>query len=99
VDFGVVDPKALSTKQVSVTVTNTGQTSAQIRVRGAPRWLLIKPQTFRLMPGAKQVVKLIGRVDKVRGRRQKVTLTFAVDGGPDQEIDIRLEVKRQGLFG
>jgi serine/threonine protein kinase len=99
IDFGVVDPKALSTQQVSVTVTNTSQTSAQIRVQGAPRWLLIKPHTFRLVPGAKQEVKLIGRVDKVRGRRQKVTLTFAVDGGPDQEITVRLEVKRQGLFG
>ena len=99
VDFGMVDPKALSTQQVSVTVTNTGRTPAQIRVQGAPRWLLIKPQTFRLVAGAKQAVNLIGRVDKVRGRRQKVTLTFAVDGGQDQELGVQLELKRQRLFG
>ena len=99
VDFGMIDPKALSTQQVSVTVTNTGRTPAQIRVQGAPRWLLIKPQTFRLVAGAKQAVNLIGRVDKVRGRRQKVTLTFAVDGGQDQELGVQLELKRQRLFG
>jgi hypothetical protein len=99
VDLGVVDPKALSTQQARVTVTNISQTSAQVRVQGAPRWLLIKPETFRLVPGAKQVIKLLGRVDKVRARRHKVTLTFAVDGGQDQEVEVLLEVKRRGLFG
>ena len=99
VDFGVVDPKALSTATERVDVTNRGGTTAQVRVQGAPRWLLVKPETFKLVAGAKQVVKLVGRVDKVRGREQKVTLTFAVDGGQDQAVEVRLEVKRRGLFG
>ena len=99
VDFGNVDPEALSTQQVAVTVTNVGRMSAQVRVQGAPKWLLIKPETFKLVPGARQVVTLVGRVDKVRGRKQKINLTFALDGGQDAEVEVRLEVKRRGLFG
>lgn len=99
VDFGQVDGKALNTASKEVTVTNLSRTTAQVRVQGAPRWLLVKPETFRLVAGARQVVKLVGRVDKVRGRQQKVRLTFAVDGGPDQAVEVRLKVKRRGLFG
>jgi hypothetical protein len=51
------------------------------------------------VPGARQQVELVGRVDKVRGRRQHVTLTFALDGGQSQGVDVLLEVKRRGLFG
>jgi serine/threonine protein kinase len=99
VDFGTVDARALNTPGEPVTVTNLGKATAQIRVQGAPRWLLVKPETFRLVAGAKQVVKLTGRVDKVRNRKEQVRLIFAVDGGQDQEIEVRLEVKRRGLFG
>lgn len=104
VDFGQVDGKALNTASKEVTVTNLSRTTAQVRVQGAPRWLLVKPETFRLVAGARQEVKLVGRVDKVRarqrrGRQQKVMLTFAVDGGRDQAVEVRLAVKRRGLFG
>jgi hypothetical protein len=99
VDFGVVDRNALSTPRVSLTVTNVTRTTAQVRVQDAPRWLLVKPQTFKLVPGARQVVKLVGRVDKVRGRKQKVRLTLAVDGGQDQTVEVRMVVGRRGLFG
>ncbi len=99
VDLGVVDSGALNTPRVSLTVTNTSKTTAQVRVQGAPRWLLIKPEAFRLVPGASQVVKLVGRVDKVRGRKQKVRLAFALDGGPDEEVEVLLEIRRRGLFG
>jgi tRNA A-37 threonylcarbamoyl transferase component Bud32 len=99
VDFGTVDRKGLSTSTKRVDVINRGGATAQVRVRGAPRWLLIKPATFRLVANARQAVKLVGRVDKVRGRKQKVMLTFAVDGGQDQTVEVRLEVKRRGLFG
>jgi serine/threonine protein kinase len=99
VDLGTVEPKALGTPRVSVTVANVSQTTAQVRVQGAPRWLLVKPETFRLVGGARQVVRLVGRVDKLRGRKHKVTLTFAVDGGQDWQVEVRLEIKRRGLFG
>jgi serine/threonine protein kinase len=99
VDLGVVDRRALSTPRAAVTVTNVSQTAAQVRVQGAPRWLLVKPGVFRLVPGAKQQVELVGRVDKVRGRREQVTLTFSLDGGSNQEVQVLLEVKRRGLFG
>jgi serine/threonine protein kinase len=99
VDFGTVSGDDLSTAHERVTVTNVSQTPAQVRVQGAPRWLLIKPTTFRLVPGARQIVKLVGRVDKVRGRKQEVALTFALDGGMNQEVQVLLEVKRKGLFG
>jgi hypothetical protein len=99
VDLGTVDRKTLSTPRVSVTVTNISQTTAQVRVRGAPRWLLVKPGTFRLVPGARQVVNFVGRVDKIRGRKQRERLTFAVDGGRDQEIEVSVQVKGGGLFG
>jgi hypothetical protein len=81
-----------------VTVTNVSQAMARCRVLGAPAWLLVKPETFRLQPGAHQDVELVGRVDKVRGRRQEVPLTIALDGGPDQRLEVRLRVKG-GLFG
>jgi len=99
IDFGSVPARALSTATEHVTVTNRSQAVAQVRVQGAPRWLLIKPESFRLAVGAKQVVRLVGRVDKVRGRKHKVTLTFALAGGPNQEVQVLLQVKRRGLFG
>ena len=99
VDLGTVDRKALSTSRVSVLVTNLSHSTVEVRVQGAPRWLLVKPQTFRLARGAKQEVGLVGRVDKVRSRREKATLVFALDGGRDQEVEVRLQIKRRGLFG
>jgi hypothetical protein len=82
-----------------LTVTNTSKTVAQCRVQGAPKWLEVKPGTFRLVPGARQVVKLSVRADKAPGGSQKLTLTFAVDAGPDQQIEILLRVRGSGLFG
>jgi hypothetical protein len=99
VDLGTVDRKALSTPRASVTVTNAGQATAQVRVEGAPRWLLVKPEKFRLAPGARQEVGLVGRVDKVKGRKEKASLVFTLDGGRDQEVDVQLKVKRRSLFG
>ncbi len=99
VDFGTVSSEDLSTARVGVAVTNVGRTPAQVRVKGAPGWLLVKPGKFGLAPGARQVVEFVGRVDKVQGRRQKVKVTFALDGGRDQEIEVRLQVKGRGLFG
>jgi tRNA A-37 threonylcarbamoyl transferase component Bud32 len=99
VDLGTVERKALSTPRASVTVTNVGQATAQVRVEGAPRWLLVKPETFRLAPGGRQEIGLVGRVDKVRGRKEQATLVLALDGGPDQEVDVQVKVKRRSLFG
>jgi hypothetical protein len=99
VDFGTVSPDDLSTARVGVAVTNVGRTPAQLRVEGVPSWLLVKPGQFGLAPGTRQVVELVGRVDKVQGRRQKVKVTFALDGGRDQEVEVRLQVRRRGLFG
>jgi P pilus assembly chaperone PapD len=82
-----------------VSVTNLGQTPAQIRVEGAPRWLLVKPEGFRLAAGARQTVKLVVRIDKLRGSREEARLKFAVDGGEDREIEVRVKVRRRGLFG
>ena len=99
VDFGTVSRQDLSAGPMQVSVANRGQTPAQVRVQGAPRWLLVNPQGFRLAPGGRQAVKLIARIDKVRRAREEVSLRFAVDGGPDQEIEVRLRTKRRGLFG
>jgi serine/threonine protein kinase len=99
VDFGTVDANKLNTPPAEVTVTNVSQAAAQVRVHGMPRWLLVKPEAFRLAPGAKQAVKLVGRIDRLRGGEQKVRITFALDGGPNTEVEVRLEVKRRGLFG
>jgi hypothetical protein len=99
VDFGTVSSEDLSTARVGVAVTNVGKTTAQIRVVDAPGWLLIKPDRFGLAPGARQVVEFVGRVDKVRGRKQRAKVTFALDSGTNQQIDVRLQVRRRGLFG
>jgi hypothetical protein len=100
VDFGTVSPGAFSTPRKRVTVSNTSKMSARVRVQGAPGWLLVKPESFHLVAGARQVVKMVGRVGKVpRGRQHRVTLTFALEGGQDQEVEIVLRVKGGGLFG
>jgi tRNA A-37 threonylcarbamoyl transferase component Bud32 len=99
VDLGAVERKALSTPRASVQVSNVSQTTVEVHVQGAPGWLLIKPQTFRLAQGAHLEVQLVGRVDKVRSRKEKATLVFALDGGRGQEVDVLLQIKRRGLFG
>ena len=99
VDFGTVDRSALNTARVGVTVTNVSQSATRVRVQGAPRWLLVNPASFRLEPGKRQVVELVGRIDKVRDRRQKVSLAIAPHGGSSQKVQVRLQIKRRGLFG
>jgi serine/threonine protein kinase len=99
VDFGTVERSALNTARVSVMVTNVGPTTVRVRVQGAPRWLLVSPAAFRLEPGTRQVVELVGRVDKVRDRKQKVSLVFAPTSGSSQRVQVRLQIKRRGLFG
>jgi tRNA A-37 threonylcarbamoyl transferase component Bud32 len=98
VDFGAVSRQDLHTPRQRVTVTNASQAVAGCRVLGAPEWLLVKPEAFHLQPGAEQDVELVGRVDKVRGRRQEVPLTIALEGGEAQKLEVRLRVKG-GLFG
>lgn len=98
-DFGTVSNKDRRTAAERLTVTNVGRTMAQVRVQGAPRWLEVEPAEFGLVPGARQIVKVRGRPDRVRRGRQEARLTIAVDGGPDQELEVVLEVKRRGLFG
>jgi serine/threonine protein kinase len=83
----------------SVTVANTGQMRAQVRVQDVPRWLAVAPQIFSLVPGARQVIEIRGRLDRVRSGRHQARLRIAVDGGPDQQVEVLLEANRRGLFG
>jgi hypothetical protein len=99
VDLGTVDRKALSTLRAKVAVTNAGRVPAEVRVQGAPRWLLVNPQAFRLAQGERREVDLVGRVDKVSGRKAEASLVFAPDGGRAQEVEVLLRIKRRGLFG
>ncbi len=82
-----------------LTVTNTTRTEAQVQVQNVPRWLEVEPETFRLVRGARQVVKIRGRPDRAQSGRHEAKLTFAVDGGADQHVEVLLEAKRRGLFG
>jgi hypothetical protein len=82
-----------------LTVTNTRQTMAQVRIQNVPGWLEVEPESFNLVPGARQVIKVRGRLDKVHSRRHEARLTLAVDGGADQQVEVLLESKRRGLFG
>jgi hypothetical protein len=52
-----------------------------------------------VQPGGQQAVELVGRVDKVRGRKQHVKLTLAVEGGRNRQVEVRLRIKGRGLFG
>ncbi len=81
-----------------LTVTNAGQARAQVRVQKVPRWLAVEPETFGLVPGAQQVVEIRGRLDRVRSGRHEARLRIAVDGGPDQEVEVLLEANRRGWF-
>jgi hypothetical protein len=94
VDFGTISRRNLSTGAEHVTVTNVGAMPTRIRVQGAPKWLLVKPEGFRLDPGGMQAVRIIGRVDKLRGRRYRVKLLVAVEGGQDQEVQVLMRLKR-----
>ncbi len=98
VDFGRVSRGALSTPRRTVTVTNISRAAAQCRVVGAPAWLLVKPEQFGLQPGVRQSVELVGRMAKIQGRKQQAALTFTLDGGQGQRVEVRLRVK-SGLFG
>jgi serine/threonine protein kinase len=98
IDLGSVSNRVQSAGPKEVLVTNRGQEAAQVRVQGAPRWLVVEPSQFALVAGARQVVKLTARIDRVRGRKQQVKLSFVVDGGHDSEVDVELQVQRQGLF-
>jgi tRNA A-37 threonylcarbamoyl transferase component Bud32 len=98
VDLGRVSRGDVSTPRRNVTVTNVSRAGAQCRVQGAPAWLLVKPDRFGLQPNAQQNVELVGRVAKVPGGRQRVTLTIALDGGQDQRVEVKLHV-RSGFFG
>ena len=93
VDFGEVPRRRLNTPRKSVNVTNVGPAVAQCRVLGAPAWLLVKPEMFRLTPGAQQDVELIGRVSKLQGRRYEAALTVDLEGGQDQKVQVLLRVK------
>jgi tRNA A-37 threonylcarbamoyl transferase component Bud32 len=99
INLGRVNTGSLTTREASVTVRNTGGAAARVRVRGAPRWLLIKPDTFHLAAGGQQVVMVRGRVDKARSGKHDARLTFDVDEGQDVPVDVVLEVKGRGLLG
>ena len=79
-------------------MTNISRAAAQCRVVGAPAWLLVKPEQFGLQPGVRQSVELVGRMAKIQGRKQQAALTFTLDGGQGQRVEVRLRVK-SGLFG
>ena len=98
VDFGTVERGTLSTTRVPVTVSNVSQATAQVSVKGAPPWLLVDPVSFQLAPGGRQDVQLVGRVDRISGRKQRVSLIFAVRGGRNQEVRVDLRIKRGRLF-
>jgi len=99
VDFGAVFRQALNTSRERVTVRNTGQAPARCRVQGAPGWLIVNPETFRLMPGAEQTIELVGRVQKIQGRHQDSLLTIEAVGGQSQELRVSVRIKGSGIFG
>jgi serine/threonine protein kinase len=98
VDFGIVSRKDRRTSPLPVTVTNAGREKARVQVEGVPQWLSVEPRTFQLSGNAKQVVQITGKIDKMQKRKELITLFFAVDGGEDIEVEVKLEVQRRGLF-
>lgn len=99
IDFGTVSRRDRRTSARRLTVTNLGQAMVRVRVQGAPRWLEVEPAAFSLVGGARQVVKMRGRPDRVRDGRQQATLTLAVEGGPDRQVEVSLETRRWRWFG
>jgi serine/threonine protein kinase len=97
VDFGSVSYRSVSTPRRSVTVTNAGQVEARCQVQGKPAWLQVKPEHFQLQPAAEQSVELVGLTAKIQGRKHRVTVTIALEGGQDQQVEIRLRLK-SGFF-
>jgi tRNA A-37 threonylcarbamoyl transferase component Bud32 len=83
---------ALSTPRERIEVENVGGAPARCRVVGIPPWLLVKPESFRLDPGARREVELVGRVDKAHSRKQQATLAIALEGGQGQEVQVSLRI-------
>lgn len=99
VDFGILSSETRHADQQSVIVLNTSETDARCCIVGAPWWLQARPKIFTLAPGARQTVELEVDVDKVQDREHRITLTFALDEGWHRDVEVRLQVKRQGLLG
>jgi len=79
---------ALGRPRAQVTVTNTGLSPVRCRVLGAPRWLLIEPESFRLAVGSQQDIDLIPRADRLEGREGRAEVVVVPEGGPGQKIDV-----------
>jgi hypothetical protein len=98
-DFGRVARAKMSTRRKRVKVTNSGKAQARCRVLDAPRWLLVKPEGFALAPGASQTVELVGRIDKVQGRKAKALIKIAPEGGLPVQVEVTVRITGSGLFG
>jgi hypothetical protein len=99
IDFGTLAPQSLSTAHRSVTVANVGEIDARCGIVGCPLWLLARPKLLSLPPGTKQVVELTMQTNKIRGRKRQATLTFALEGGKNHEVEVALRVDSSRLFG
>ena len=99
INLGAVSSGSLNTVTGRLTVTNKGPKKVRVRVEGAPGWLQVKPESFGMGPGDRQVVKLVGRVYKLQGLKPEVSLALNIDGKTDQRVDVRMQVKRRGFFG
>jgi serine/threonine protein kinase len=97
-DFGIVFRQDRRTQRQSFRVRNVSQAVAECRVVGAPTWLRVAPETFRLQPRGERDVDLFGEVSRLTGRRHEVTLTITVTGGASQQVAVALRLKG-GLFG
>ena len=94
VDFGTVSRGTLSTARQRIVVTNSALVQVRCRVVDAPAWLIVKPADFRLSPGGRQTLEMVGRVDKVPGSGQEATLAVAADSG--QTCQVRVSIRIRG---
>lgn len=99
IDLGSVSSGSLNTVTGRLTVTNTGPKKVRVRVDGAPGWLQVRPDSFTVGRGDRQVVRLVGRAYKLQGLKPEASLTLSVDGKVEQQVVVRMQIKRRGFFG
>jgi serine/threonine protein kinase len=91
-DLGRVRRTEPFTPRHTLRVVNQGASAADCRITGAPRWLQVHPAQFRLLPGARQEVTVVGRMSKVpKGRRHTVRLQVEAEGAPASQVRVSLQ--------
>ena len=90
IELRIVSSRELFTERASFEVQNRGAGRAECQIEGSPPWLVLDPLKFVCLPGRKQVVELVGRVDKLPAQEteRRATLHVQVRGARAHQVQV-----------